>query len=747
MIGEQGSILQRTFVVAFAATAACLAWACGAADEEPADSETARIAEPLEETEWGFPEDAVVGTMKRLVAGRVVSQRTRAASAGSPPDLDELIASGATDNAGFVYTDVAGADSDGGSQVRYHYIRRTRKQVEPLPELPQYRPPVVHGNAIGEVLADAVREGDPDHVIEVRIKLKARFATSLQRKRALAYASLAHAEQDLEEKRAKIETRKAEAAELQASVAESVQDLGGTVISGFWLTNTVAADLPLGAVERLAAHPDVERVSIPVEGIPASTTRWDGQDSRDADGLNWNIYDANGYHGQAYRDVGGSYMRVAVFGGGFDADHPGFLDCVGCASRAVAWNCKGDPCVVGMPTNSQHATKVAGIIAGNIMQGQIPGFTTDERKQRSGPNREGHIYLIAIDGDTSDAERAIQKAVDLDVDVFVSSTDFQDSYCDGDNDDLGLAVYQAQLDGMVFVQAAGNTGSGGTCRARGISEAPSAFSVGALAGNPISSSNYDSAGIWSSSSAGGMDATVGGTNHSGALGLVNAVTVGQWYYWFNSSGGISTSTVVGTSYAAPQVGGAAILLEDWFLANGYSEIKIEGRLFAVLLAMADRYDGSTYRHRGYGNRWGAGRFQLRYFDDDDLAAPWSWEMYSVVFSTSWQYNNFSFRGTGTEPSGIGQFKATSIVFEDDNDDMADITMYVQDNNCYSDHTLEGDDGQPASDMSYDVAKMVRLGSSASGKALCIKTRSWYIPSGETRRLHVFAYHSGDTAMR
>ena len=88
------------------------------------------------------------------------------------------------------------------------------------------------------------------------------------------------------------------------------------------------------------------------------------------------------------------------------------------------------------------------------------------------------------------------------------------------------------------------------------------------------------------------------------------------------------------------------------------------------------------------------------------------------------------------------YKVYTMVFEDDNSDMADIELQVRDDNCSAgSQFLWGD-------YSMDVKSMVRLsGASAAGKRLCNRLEADHVPSGESRRVHVFAYYSGDTAMR
>jgi hypothetical protein len=51
------------------------------------------------------------------------------------------------------------------------------------------------------------------------------------------------------------------------------------------------------------------------------------------------------------------------------------------------------------------------------------------------------------------------------------------------------------------------------------------------------------------------------------------------------------------------------------------------------------------------------------------------------------------------------------------------------------------------DTSAGVKSMVRLGSSAAGQKLRIRTAATAMPAGQTRKVHVFGYYSGGTSMR
>jgi hypothetical protein len=192
------------------------------------------------------------------------------------------------------------------------------------------------------------------------------------------------------------------------------------------------------------------------------------------------------------------------------------------------------------------------------------------------------------------------------------------------------------------------------------------------------------------------------------------------------------------------VGGGAAVIKDLHLSKGHTSFDSqEGRLFVAMLAMGDRASGiSSYNSFGYHPHWGAGRLQLRMMDaaGHSPGSAWAWHAANIELSDGETYD-FQFQGTGNESALLNQFKATMAFWEIDNTDVADITMELRDQNCGSGSVGLG------SDFSYDVKKMIRVGTSAAGKALCLRIKAWHVPTGQTRKVQVFAYLSADTDMR
>lgn len=154
--------------------------------------------------------------------------------------------------------------------------------------------------------------------------------------------------------------------------------------------------------------------------------------------------------------------------------------------------------------------------------------------------------------------------------------------------------------------------------------------------------------------------------------------------------------------------------------------------------MGDRQGEFGKRTTAFDEVWGAGRFQLRRFDGSDHTGVWGWESYSNVFSTTGAVNH-NLWGAGAESASLQQVKVYSMHFEENTDLIAQADLRVRADNC-SGASLGLDSGP-------DIEKMVRVGSSGAGQALCARLNAITLPLPDPRRVHVFAYYSGDTTMR
>ncbi len=173
-----------------------------------------------------------------------------------------------------------------------------------------------------------------------------------------------------------------------------------------------------------------------------------------------------------------------------------------------------------------------------------------------------------------------------------------------------------------------------------------------------------------------------------------------------------------------------------------------GTLYSWLLLMTDRYDGSTSRIREFSDRWGGGRFQMRYWGNNgsgaDEGGVWGWEAaeYTVNNSTGDIMNTMF--GTAAEPSTLNQFKAYMTFFEKNNSHAADIDLEIWKENC----TGSWLSNRIGYDISYDTKSMARASASAAaGQHLCGKINTLHVPGTQTRKVILIMYYSNSTDFR
>ena len=211
---------------------------------------------------------------------------------------------------------------------------------------------------------------------------------------------------------------------------------------------------------------------------------------------------------------------------------------------------------------------------------------------------------------------------------------------------------------------------------------------------------------------------------------------------YNINAGITVGeNTCGSSFAAPQVAGAALLLKDWVLDEHGTFINDPGHLQAMLLAMTDRENGTGQKaNSGFHPRWGGGRFQARFFfDPGQESGPWGWESAWSTLSDGETWQRYPFNGANL-PASTTQWKAYMWWAEDDDHNAADLVLRTYDSVCT---------GLPIrGDYSFDVKKMTRLDESVAGQRICVATTAFHIPAGQDRRAHLFNYYtSGGTAFR
>jgi hypothetical protein len=217
-------------------------------------------------------------------------------------------------------------------------------------------------------------------------------------------------------------------------------------------------------------------------------------------------------------------------------------------------------------------------------------------------------------------------------------------------------------DGITIVAASGNLGGGESCNLAAPADTPKVIAVASLDCSTIAcQNNYQDCGYdYDHTATGGMNATINGTTYSGIIAGVDLIAPqmisnvthaynraetpvdGPWEQigggprwpvgWNHRCADNLMST--GSSIAAPHVTGLALLLKHWQLNWGNTMFNSPGRLQALLLVMADRWDPlySSPRLTGVSKRSGFGRIKLRYLGNSNFA-PSASNTFAIPFTS------------------------------------------------------------------------------------------------------------------
>jgi len=282
----------------------------------------------------------------RTLDGAVVATRT-ISNSEPPADLAQMMVTGTKDEAGFVFSDVAGGQGDGHLEVRYRYMKRYQVGAdaeEGGPDPVEAEPVEATDVQLTPNFVALLNEQDGPSHAGLYLRLRERFSTKLKPASLSGSASLAGAEEEYEQRHAAIAAREAEADELQTEVKAALEALGAEDVSGFWTSNAVSARVPRLSLAAIASIEGLEVVAVDLEGTPQSSTQWDGADMKAAGGLNAGLYHDAGYDGQGYSDAGGLLMKIGFFGTLGYFDHPGFQDTGTLYDRAIVFDCTQSPC-------------------------------------------------------------------------------------------------------------------------------------------------------------------------------------------------------------------------------------------------------------------------------------------------------------------------------------------------------------------------------------------------------------------
>lgn len=323
--------------------------------------------------------------------------------------------------------------------------------------------------------------------------------------------------------------------------------------------------------------------------------------------------------------IGGWDMTFAqVEGAGANDEHPGYRENTSTTDYRIRgrFNCSGSTCTStsNFTTEGYHASAMAGIIFGDLRQGQDPAITNAaQRADRTGMSPEARGWMISSFGIA--AYNTIIGLTGAQVHVVNQSSGTNSGECDGDTamDRTANLMFE---DGSLMIKSAGNDGHAGSgCTTTVPASAIGVFTVGGVGNSETETS------VATLKAAAPYDASSRGGAHNRSIVSIAASACRE--LMFDTVDGYSTAEC-GTSISAATTSGTALNFIDWYKITYSNYIDNPGVLFTNLLLMGNRRNqfGSSLVS-GYDNLLGAGHLRARRFDADGLDGPYGWATGSV----------------------------------------------------------------------------------------------------------------------
>jgi hypothetical protein len=240
-----------------------------------------------------------------------------------------------------------------------------------------------------------------------------------------------------------------------------------------------------------------------------------------------------------------------------------------------------------------------------------------------------------------------------------------------------------------------------------------------------------------------MDLNVNGTVRSGAAALVDIAAPAVYTLVYQdkptSSGSWYASTsLAGTSFAAPTVAGAAAMTIHSLFELGHTDMDAR-QLMAYMIMMGDGFNSDTgnLEKKGMSKATGAGRLKAHFMDPANLTGPWGFGCHKGTLLEG-EEAVFAVGGPAAESSSITTWKAALVWKDPDLANSSDFILKVR-NTCPSILVTQ--------DISFDVRKRVKLlQADISGKCLEIHVLANDIPNGTGgREFAVCDYYQSGSA--
>ncbi len=500
--------------------------------------------------------------------------------------------------------------------------KQRTKQKQALYGSPPSAPPPPR--KIGESLEALLDKGNQDQRVQVIIAVDRSGDIPLyeQVQQAIAAGKVLTQADYVRVRRNLIQARTALIARRLKPVADAVRGVGGFVNSECEQLHLLTATVPLNGVHALTQQDTVLRID---ENLPEEP-EVDGRHVILAHQIKQFI-DA-GYDGQK---VGPNrhIIFAQVERRAADDEHAGFKDGSGNTIRIVRrCSCDGSSCLQknNFPPGdeSMHATSVAGLIFGDLRDGQDGTANRIARSGYAGESR-GWLYKSGFSKsafcDIASASQTMRPVV---VNMSAGSVS-ADPNCRGRNA-TSRAANELFESGTLVIKSAGNEENdtlADDCTVTSPGSAIGVFTVASL-GSSSENGNTQTArkALISSFS------SRGGTKSQGKRSIIDLAAYGCRKQMFSRTGGYRTDNPCGTSYAAPTVTATAIDFIDFYKDKFDDAIDDPGILFTALLLMGDRKSqksATSKKLSRFDNRYGAGRLRARKFDKKGMDKPWGFK--------------------------------------------------------------------------------------------------------------------------
>lgn len=520
----------------------------------------------------------------------------------------------------------------GGGLVEYEYETLTTAQRAALALTKETRPTLPPREKLGASLLAALDTEDPATVVTVDIflateEVEPAFVTI---EKEIARGNLITVADVEAEQQALLQAEQSRVSDAQDALERDMDYLGDATVHRCVNIPCMSAQMKLEMVKELSGHPGIVSISLvsPLvnDALIAGNLVMRGSQLRQ--------YIDAGYDGEygASPDI-----RFAIIEKeSYHDEHLGFKDVPAAGTRILdRFNCTNASCTqtLNFPLPSDdHATYVAGLLFGDLRDGQDPAYTglnTLNQIERSGqaPESLGLLYRTST-GDSTGLKIALDhirglankpRVVNLSL-----SVDGEDLSCLGQAPS-SLAINALFQSGTLVFKSASNTGHSlaSDCTVGSPGAAIGAFTVGAH-GNSWEGAESDvRTDTLELDTARGGVSVAEGVNRS----IIDLTAFGYRAGLYESPSGYDNASH-GTSLSTPTVAAAAIdFINMYKLVNPNNPNFIDnpGVLFANMLLMGDRQGESVKLTKNYDSVYGAGRLMMRMNTAAGMDYPASWK--------------------------------------------------------------------------------------------------------------------------